>query len=84
MSDHFWLRQAQLERIKPYLPLSHGIPRVDDRRVVSGIVHVIRHGLRWQDAPQKTLIPETGMAERRFHETRRDKVRWPAIWIWTP
>jgi putative transposase len=35
MSDHFWLSQAQLERIKPYLPLSHGVPRVDDRRVVT-------------------------------------------------
>ena len=51
MSDQFWLNQAQLERIEPYFPLSHGVPRVDDRRVVSGIVHVIRNGLRWRDAP---------------------------------
>ena len=36
MSDYFWLREAQFERIKPYFPLSHGVPRVDDRRVVSG------------------------------------------------
>ena len=34
MSDYFWLREAQFERIKPYFPLSHGVPRVDDRRVV--------------------------------------------------
>jgi hypothetical protein len=33
MNDHFWLTQTQLDRIKPYFPLSHGIPRVDDRRV---------------------------------------------------
>ncbi len=42
MSDHFWLSEEQLARIKPYFPLSHGVPRVDDRKVVSGIIHVIR------------------------------------------
>ena len=51
MSDQFWLTPAQLHRIEPYFPLSHGVPRVDDRRVVSGIIHVIRNGLRWRDAP---------------------------------
>jgi putative transposase len=52
MSDHFWLSKAQLDCIKPYFPLSHGVPRVDDRRVISGIVYVIRNGLRWRDAPE--------------------------------
>jgi len=52
MSDQFWLSQEQLSRIEPYFPLSHGVPRVDDRRVVSGIIHVIRNGLRWRDAPE--------------------------------
>jgi putative transposase len=52
MSDQFWLSPSQLKRIKPYFPLSHGVPRVDDRRVVSGIIHVIRNGLRWRDAPE--------------------------------
>ncbi len=52
MSDQFWLTEAQLERIEPHFPLSHGVPRVDDRRVVSGIIHVIRNGLRWRDAPE--------------------------------
>ena len=51
MSDLFWLTPEQLRRIEPYFPLSHGIPRVDDLRVVSGIIHVIRNGLRWRDAP---------------------------------
>jgi transposase len=32
-------------------PLSHGILRVDDRRVLSGIISVVRHGLQWRDAP---------------------------------
>ena len=31
--------------------LSHGAPRVDDQRVISGIIFVIRYGLRWRDAP---------------------------------
>jgi len=52
MPDHYWLTKAQLERIQPYFPRSHGRPRVDDRRVISGIIHVIRNGLRWRDAPE--------------------------------
>ena len=30
MSDHYWLSEAQIERIEPYFPLSHGVPRGDD------------------------------------------------------
>ena len=52
MSDLFWLSKSQMRRIKRYFPLSHGMPRVDDRRVISGIVFVIRNGLRWRDAPK--------------------------------
>lgn len=51
MSDLFWLSEAQILQIKPYFPLSHGVPRVDDRRIVSGIIFVIRNGLRWRDVP---------------------------------
>lgn len=51
MSDHYWLSKIQLERIQPYFPRSYGRPRVDDRRVISGIIHVVRNGLRWRDAP---------------------------------
>jgi len=47
----FLLSAAQMRRLSPHFPLSHGIPRVDDRRVLSGIIHVIRHGLQWRDAP---------------------------------
>ena len=36
MSDLFWLNDAQMARLKPYFPKSHGNPRVDDRRVLSG------------------------------------------------
>ena len=51
MDDLFLLSKAQMRRIAPFFPLSHGVPRVDDRRVVSGIIFVIRNGLRWRDAP---------------------------------
>lgn len=52
MSDLFLLSSAQMRRIKPYFPLSHGVARVDDRRVISGIIFVIRNGLRWRDVPK--------------------------------
>jgi len=51
MSDLPMLSAAQMRRIEPYFPLSHGVPRVDDRRVLSGIIYVIKNGLRWCDAP---------------------------------
>jgi transposase len=53
MGDLIWLSGAQIRRIEPYFPLSHGVPRVDDRRVISGIIFVIRNGLRWRDAPKE-------------------------------
>ncbi|WP_182356614.1 IS5 family transposase [Komagataeibacter europaeus] len=52
MSDLFLLSERQMEKITPYFPLAHGVPRVDDRRVLSGIVYVIRNGLQWKDAPE--------------------------------
>ena len=51
MSDLFWLSDAQMARLRPYFPKSHGKPRVDDRRVLSGIIFINRNGLRWRDAP---------------------------------
>lgn len=47
----FWLSEQQLDRIKSLLPRSHGAPRVDDRRVINGIVNVIRTGMKWCGAP---------------------------------
>jgi len=51
MSDLYWLTEEQMARLRPYFLKSHGKPRVDDRRVLSGIVFVNRNGLRWRDAP---------------------------------
>ncbi len=51
MSDLFWLSDTQMARLEPYFPKSQGKPRVDDRRVLSGIIFINRNGLRWRDAP---------------------------------
>src|SRR6476661_3566216 len=72
--DHFWLDDRQFARLVPHLPTdTRGKPRVDDRRVISGIVHVLKSGCRWVDAPavygpRKTLY-------NRF-------VRWAAKGVW--
>lgn len=50
MDVPFLLSEAQMRRIEPYFPLSHGVPRVDDQRIVSAIIYVIKHGLMWRDA----------------------------------
>ena len=59
MCDLIWLTEAQMLKIEPYFPLSHGVPRVDDRRIISGIIFVIRNGLRWRDAPAAYGPPKT-------------------------
>jgi transposase len=51
LNELFLLSPKQMRRIEPFFPRSHGIARVDDRRVLSGILFVIRNGLRWRDAP---------------------------------
>ncbi len=72
MSDLFFLSEAQMRRIAPYFPLSHGIARVDDRLIVSGIIYVIRNGLRWRDAPR----------EYGPHKTIYNRfVRWSALGV---
>lgn len=47
-----------MQRIEPNFPLSHGVPRVDDRRIISGISFVIRNGLRRRDAPAEYGPPK--------------------------
>ena len=53
MSGMFLLSETQMSRISPFFTLAHGVPRVDYRRVISGIVYVIRYGLQWKDAPKE-------------------------------
>ncbi len=59
MSDLYWLTDEQLERLQPFFPKSHGKPRVDDPRVLSGIIFINRNGLRWCDAPREYGPPKT-------------------------
>ena len=72
--DYFWLTEDQFARLEPLLPTDTRCkPRVDDRRVTSGIVHVLKSGGLWVDAPSiygphKTLY-------NRF-------VRWAANGVW--
>jgi transposase len=47
-----WLSDVEWARIEPLLPRGRkGAHRVDDRRVISGIVHMLRSGARWRDCP---------------------------------
>jgi len=59
MSNLFWLTDAQMARLEPFFPKSHGKPRVGDRRVLSGIIFINRNGLRWCDAPREYGPPKT-------------------------
>jgi transposase len=52
MAELYWLSEAEFSRIEPLLPRGRrGAHRVDDRRVISGIVHMLRSGARWRDCP---------------------------------
>ena len=49
----FWLSDEQWQRIEPHLPTDvRGVERKDDRRVISGIIHVLKSGCRWSDCPE--------------------------------
>lgn len=66
MRSLYWLTDAQMERLKPFFPRSHGKPRVDDRRVLSGMFFNNRNGLRWRDAPK-----EYGPAKTLYNRWKR-------------
>ncbi len=75
MSDFFWLSDSQFARLVPHLPTdTRGKPRVDDLRVISGIVHVLKSGGRWVDAP-----PVYGPRKTLYNRF----VRWAAKGVWT-
>ena len=70
----FWLSDAAWEAIEPHLPHGRpGKPRVDDRRVISGILHVLKTGCRWRDVPAEYGPPTT--IYNRYH-------RWSQRRIW--
>ncbi len=51
MNDQFWLTDGHVGRLRPPFPKARGKPRVDDRRVLSGIIDQSRNSLCWGDAP---------------------------------
>ena len=59
MSTLYWLSEAQMDRLRPNFSKSRGRLRVDDLRVLSGIIFINRNGLRWCDAPSEYGLPKT-------------------------
>jgi transposase len=51
MAERFWLSDTQLMAIEPLLPRLGGEPRVDDRRITSGVLPRFRERLRWRAVP---------------------------------
>ena len=51
MQHVFWLNDEQWKKLEPLLPVDTRRRRVDDRRIISGILYVIKNGLMWKDAP---------------------------------
>lgn len=75
MSEFFWFTDAQWARIEPLLPVyARGKERVDDRRVLSGIVHAIKNGGRWADCPREVYGPKKTLYNR--------FVRWAERGVW--
>ena len=71
----FWLNDTQWAAIEPFVPKNQpGARRVDDRRVISGILHVLKIGCRWQDCPAE-YGPYTTIYNR-FN-------RWSRQGVWT-
>ena len=67
----FWLTDEQWQRIEPHLPTDvRGVERKDDRRVISGIVHVLKSGCRWSDCPE-AYGPRTTIYNRFARWARR-------------
>ena len=70
-SNLFWLSDEQWERIEPHLPTDvRGVERQDDRRVISGIVQVLKSGCRWCDCPPE-YGPHTTIYNRFVRWARR-------------
>ena len=84
MLSNYWFTEEQFSKIRPLLPNKpRGVPRADDRRVLSGIIFCIQRGYRWSDVPSeygpaKTLYnrykrwSEAGVFERVFETLARD------------
>ncbi|MBV8700381.1 MAG: transposase [Bradyrhizobium sp.] len=71
----YWLSEEEWRRIEPLLPHGRrGAHRVDDRRVISGILHMLRSGARWRDCPPD-MAPYTTIYDRFNRRSRQ------GIWL---
>lgn len=71
----FWLSDEAWAAIEPHLPQNQaGARRVDDRRVISGIIHLLKCGGRWADVP-----PDYGPPTTVYNRWNR----WSRRGIWT-
>ena len=73
MGHLFWLNDKTWAQIEPHLPTNQpGARRVDDRRVISGIIHVLKTGCRWCDCPSEYGPPTT--IYNRFNRWSRRRI----------
>ena len=78
MAVVFWLSDRAWSTIEPLLPSNQpGARRVDDRRVISGIVHVLKAGCQWKDCPAAYGPPIT--VYNRFNRWSRRGLSWEPI-----
>ena len=77
MVDEYLIGDKVWAAIEPLLPTVYaGARRQDDRRIISGIVHVLRSGCRWKDCPA-VYGPSTTVYNRFNRWSRRG--RWQGI-----
>ena len=70
----FWFSDGQWARIEPFIPSNRrGVKPKNNRRILSGIMHVLKSGCRWVDCP-----PEYGPAKTVYNRFNR----WSAQGIW--
>ncbi len=73
MTSLFYLTNEQISTIKQYFPKSRGKARVSDKKVISGIIYILKNGLRWLDAPKAYGS----------HKTLYNRyIRWSKLNVW--
>jgi transposase len=74
MSNLFWLSDEQWLVLEPHIPMNRrGVKPKRNREVISGIIHVLHIGCRWEDCPSE-YGPYTTVYNR-FN-------RWSKAGIW--
>jgi transposase len=81
MGHLFWLSDEAWVAIEPHSPKRQpGARRVDDRRVFSDILHVLKSGSRWRDCPSvygpHTMIYNSFNRRLRRRSGSKFSVRW--------